>query len=96
MLLLAAIGLGYSAFGVQGGMISTFAILFISILFVIIWIKYLPRSRMGKVFTLSKDAGAFKATDAHDELLDAEGVTSTPLRPSGVALINGKKNRCGC
>jgi membrane-bound ClpP family serine protease len=51
--------------------------------------KYFPESPMAKLFVSRKVVGNINAEKP--ELLHQIGTTHTPLRPSGTAVINGKR-----
>ena len=56
------------------------------------WVKYFPRSRVGKKLFLSRDAHEWQGYDgANKELLGKQGVAHTPLRPAGTAIVDGKR-----
>jgi len=56
------------------------------------WIKYFPRTAIGKKMVLSQDAAEWHGfDDAKQELLGKEGVTHGPLHPAGTAMIDGKR-----
>ncbi len=59
---------------------------------VALWIKFFPKSGIGKKMTLSNDGKDFKASqDGIGLLTGKEGETVSELRPAGFALIDGKK-----
>ncbi|MCB1069574.1 MAG: NfeD family protein [Kiritimatiellae bacterium] len=87
--LLAALVLGFSVFEGPGSLISAVVLVAGSLLYIALWMKYVPRSRLGKMFTLQSDGKAFKShTDRSGELLHREGLAQTALRPAGIALID--------
>jgi membrane-bound serine protease (ClpP class) len=55
----------------------------------VLWIKYLPDSRAGRVFASKSVGGNINAE--RPELLHQSGTTLTTLRPCGTALINGRR-----
>jgi len=56
------------------------------------WIKFFPRSPMGKRLILQRDAKTWHGYDeGQSDLLDCEGTAHTPLRPAGTAVIGGKR-----
>jgi membrane-bound serine protease (ClpP class) len=89
--LLAAIFVGFAAFPGTWGLISAAGIIFLAGLTIAIWIKYFPRTRMGRILTLSADTKTYKAAATHPELLGQEGVALTTLRPAGIADIGGER-----
>jgi membrane-bound serine protease (ClpP class) len=68
--------------------------LLLSLVFIFLLAKYLPKSNIFKKFILSEEeksvAGYTSRKDAK-ELLGAKGVSLTTLRPAGTAEINGKR-----
>lgn len=53
------------------------------------WVKYFPDSRMAQVFVSRGVVGEIRAE--RPELLHQTGTAHTALRPSGTALINGRR-----
>ena len=73
-----------------------FALLVGSVVFGIVvfwlWVKYFPKSRIGREVFLTQDAHAWHSYDDDTgELVGAVGVAHTPLRPSGTALVDGRR-----
>ena len=68
--------------------------LLVSIILIFILVRFLPKSNLFKKFILSEeekaDAGYTSRTD-FSELVGAEGIAVTTLRPAGTAEINGKR-----
>ena len=92
MCLLAAVVVGFVAFGPQGGFLSALAIIVLSGVCLVIWIKYFPRTRMGQSLTLSDDGKTFKSASPEFKALEGrKGTSVTILRPSGIATIDGKR-----
>jgi membrane-bound serine protease (ClpP class) len=92
MCLLAAVIVGFAAFGIQGGMFASLIIIVMAGVYLVIWIKYFPKTRMGRSLTLSDDGKAFKsASPEFINLLNKEGIALSILRPSGIAKIDGKR-----
>ena len=90
-LLIAAL-LGFAVFGVKGGFISFLGLLLGGAAFLYLWIKYCPRSIVGKWFTLQEDGKEFKSFDsAQDSLLGKAGTAQSDLRPAGIAIIDGQR-----
>lgn len=90
--LLAALGIGFSVFEGFGGVLSAILLVVGSLIYVALWMKYAPRSRLGKMFTLENDGKDFKSHDDRAALLlGHEGFAHTDLRPSGMAMIDGKR-----
>jgi membrane-bound serine protease (ClpP class) len=55
----------------------------------VVWFKFFPDSRFAKIFISQRTVGDL-GTDK-PELLNQTGSALTPLRPSGTAVINGKR-----
>jgi membrane-bound serine protease (ClpP class) len=90
--LLSAIAIGFAAFGAQWGMLSAFMIIMAAGICIVVWIKYFPRTHVGRSLTLSKDGRNFKATEEWlPALQDKEGTAQTTLRPAGIATIDGQR-----
>ncbi len=90
--LLGAIAIGFSAFGVATGTYVMIGIVLLLCVSVVLWIKYFPRTIIGKSMTLAKDGSDFKASDDHYRyLVGKEGESVTDLRPAGIVLIEGAK-----
>src|ERR1043166_6432258 len=53
------------------------------------WVKIFPGTRVGRVFVSRRVVGNIDAEKP--ELLHQSGVAYTALRPSGTAMINGKR-----
>jgi membrane-bound serine protease (ClpP class) len=70
------------------------AALLASIILIFLLVKYFPQTNVFKKFILSeeeKSGEGFTSRPVAPELLDAEGVALTTLRPAGTAEINGKR-----
>jgi len=90
--LLAAVVVGFIAFGLQGGLLVALAVVVLAGVCLVIWVKYFPRTRMGQSLTLSDDGKSFKsASPEFMDLLNKEGVAFSILRPAGIAKIDGKR-----
>jgi membrane-bound serine protease (ClpP class) len=55
-------------------------------LFVILWYRMTSRT-----FAIMASEEGFSAPGGFEDLMGKEGVTVTPLRPSGIAQINGRR-----
>jgi len=88
----AAATVGWRNFSEPWNLLSAFALLFVGILTFMAWIKYFPKSRMGKNLSLSENAGDYKAHTEHDDLpVGSLGEAVSTLRPAGIALFDGKR-----
>ena len=90
--LLLAVILGFPVFGPFWGMISAVSIIVLVGVVMLLWIKIFPRTSLGKKMTVSTDLRDSKATeDGLQELLGRTGEAISELRPSGFALIDGRR-----
>ena len=89
--LLGAIIAGFSAFPSAGPFIAI-AIVFLVGLVIYLWIKIFPKTSFGKKMTVSNDLSTSKSADATlTELAGKTGVAASQLRPSGYAMIDGRR-----
>jgi len=57
-----------------------------------LWVKYFPKSRFGKKLILQNDAREWQGfVPQNQDLLGKEGKAHTPLRPAGIAIIDGRR-----
>jgi membrane-bound serine protease (ClpP class) len=87
--LIAAVVVGYAEYGARTGNLVLAIVLLGSILGTACWIRYFPGSPMARVFISRRTVGDVEAEKP--ELLHQTGTALTVLRPSGTALINGKR-----
>ena len=87
--LVAAVVMGYVQHGAAAGNSLLVTVLVMVTGGTALWLKYFPESRIARPFIsagVAGDAGLDQAS-----LLHQHGVTSTALRPSGVAVIAGQR-----
>lgn len=90
--LVAAVVLGFRLSPTMGW-VSLAGILLLSILGVIFWFIFFPRSTAGKRLTLTTDGADFKIDlPQYAALQDQKGVTRSALRPSGTAEFEGRRH----
>ena len=87
--LIAAVALGYSQYGAQTGTLILLGVGAGLLAGLIAWFKYFPQSRMGQLFVSQGKVGDLGLQK--DSYLNQTGVAHTNLRPSGIALLNGKR-----
>ena len=87
--LIAGVIQSFVVFGPQTGSYVLMGVIVGLILGFILWARYLPDTRMGRLFTLKQTVGDIRTE--RPELLNQTGSALTPLRPSGTALINGHR-----
>jgi membrane-bound serine protease (ClpP class) len=87
--LIAAVIAAYVNLGAQTGSYVLIGVIVGLIAGTMLWLKFFPQTRFAKMFTSDRTVG-----DIHTErpeLLNQTGSALTPLRPSGTAIINGKR-----
>ena len=90
--LLAAMGVGMVAFPAPWGFISAISIVVFGGIALLMWVQLFPRSGTGKRITLQTDSATYKSAAAPaSSLIGNTGEAVTALRPSGTALIDGKR-----
>lgn len=87
--LLGGVILAYTEFGARTGNLILLTVIVGLIGGFALWIKYFPTSRMGRVFISNSVVGEIGTERA--DLLNQSGTALTPLRPSGTAVINGRR-----
>lgn len=79
----------YIVFGAQTGTYVLGGVMLGLLVGGILWVKYFPQSRTARLFTSHSVVGNVNAE--RPELMHQTGVALTNLRPSGTALINGRR-----
>lgn len=87
--LIAAAVLAYSQYGSGAGDAVVLALVLGGIAFFIWWLRYVPRSFVGRRMTLGTHVPA--ATFAHSVSIKETGKALTALRPSGIAVFAGHR-----
>ena len=89
---LAAAIVGWTKFPDPWKLVSAVGLLFIGLLTFVIWIRYFPKSRMGKLLSLSENAANYKAHKTADlPPVGSVGKALSTLRPSGIAEVEGRR-----
>lgn len=89
---ISAAVVGWRSFPDPWNFVSAVAILFVGILTLVIWIRYFPKSRLGKSLSLADSTKDYKAHSADESLpIGTVGEALSTLRPSGIARFNGKR-----
>ena len=90
--LVGAIVLAFAAFQPYTAFLVAIGIIVLLGICLVLWIKFFPKTRIGRSLTLAKDVKTYKATDEDlYDLLNSEGVAQTSLRPGGIAKIGGRR-----
>jgi len=97
LLLITGVVFSFKYFGGTGGVAALIVALFFGPMVWIFGLGFFPKSPLGKVMmlkTAAKPEAGWKPFDAQNqELVGAEGVTKSNLRPSGIAEINGQRHQ---
>ena len=87
--LIAGVVQAYITFGPQTGSYVLIGVLAALVAGTIVWFRFFPQSGMARAFTSHRTVGDINAEKP--ELLHQRGAALTPLRPSGTAVINGRR-----
>jgi membrane-bound serine protease (ClpP class) len=80
-------------FGPMMGIYVFMGEIILGIIAFVFWIKYLPNSSLGKIFALKQEVPEqTSASKRYEQLIGQTGKTISPLRPSGIAEINGQRH----
>ncbi|MBN2685301.1 MAG: hypothetical protein JXR40_08475 [Pontiellaceae bacterium] len=88
---LAAAIVGWTSFPAPWNMLSAFALLVIGLLTFVIWIRFFPKTPMGKVLSLTHNAADYKAHKTSTLPVGSTGKALSNLRPSGIAEIESQR-----
>jgi len=72
-------------------LISALALLFFGILTFVVWIRYFPKSRIGKSLSLEESTADCKSHKNDEVEVGALGEAVSTLRPSGIAKFAGTR-----
>ncbi len=87
--LIAGVVLAYTDFGLRTGNLVLVVVLVGVVIGTLCWMRYLPDSPMARLFISRGTIGTVGAEQP--ELVHRDGVALTQLRPSGTALIDGRR-----
>ena len=87
--LISAVWRSYSQLGTETGNFVLLGVLAVLGIGAVFWIKYFPGSPLARPFISNRVIGDINAEKP--ELLHEQGVAQSALRPSGVALIKGRR-----
>jgi len=88
--LLGAAVVGFAEFGPKVGSLILMAELFVGMVLTILWMRYFPKTPLGKKYILDPSTAAHAPTEP-EKWLGYEGVALTDLRPAGSARLEGEK-----
>jgi membrane-bound serine protease (ClpP class) len=87
--LVAGVALAYMNFDARTGNLVLLLVVSGLVAGTLCWMKFFPESRIARVFISQKTVGEIGTEKP--ELLDQTGTALTTLRPSGTAVIDGKR-----
>ena len=87
--LVAGVIMSYRTFSFQTGNIVLFCVVLGLMFGGVLWVKFFPDSALARPFISHRSIGNVGAEKP--ELLDQTGTAFTNLRPSGTAVINGRR-----
>jgi len=87
--LAAGVVVAYVNFGPHTGNLVLFSVVVGMIALTLCWMKYFPETRFARMFISDRTSGDVGAEKP--ELLNQTGSALTTLRPSGAAVINGRR-----
>ncbi len=88
---ISAAVVGWRNFAEPWNMLSAFALLFVGILTFFIWIRYFPKSRVGKSLALEESTADYKSHVSAELPIGTIGEAVSTLRPSGIARFDGRR-----
>lgn len=90
-LLIAAIVVGYVEFGLIGGSMILAGISSASVIMFLLWMKYFQKTSVGRGLTLGTQLPSGNDLPSSERLVGKSGTTTTDLKPSGRATIDGER-----
>ena len=92
MIWIAAAVIGWKHFPAPWNMLSALSLLLAGALTFVIWIKFFPKSRMGKTLSLQVSGEDNKSHTTTEALpIGTAGEALSTLRPSGIASFDGRR-----
>jgi len=88
--LLGAAVVGFAEFGPKVGSLILMAELLAGTVLTILWMRYFPKTPLGRKYILDPSTAAHAPTEP-ERWLGHEGVALTDLRPAGSARLAGEK-----
>lgn len=89
---ISAAVVGWRGFPEPWNLISAFSLLLVGILTFVVWIRYFPKSRVGKSLSLEESTEDYKSHTTDDDIpVGTLGEAISTLRPSGIARFDGKR-----
>jgi len=88
---ISAAVVGWRSFPEPWNMVSGCSLLLVGLLTFVVWIRYFPKSRVGKSLSLNESSASYKSHKVADLPVGTVGQAASTLRPSGIAIFDGKR-----
>ena len=88
---ISAAVVGWRNFPYPWNIVSAFSLLIAGLLTFVVWIRYFPKSRIGKSLSLSDSSASYKSHNVATLPVGTVGEALSTLRPSGIARFDGKR-----
>lgn len=82
---------GWQKFPEPWNILSAISLLLMGILTFVVWIRYFPKSRIGKSLSLQDSSATYKSHKTSELPIGTVGEALSTLRPSGIAVFDGKR-----
>jgi len=89
--LVASVVLVYVEYGTAAGVVATFIVGGLSLVGFVVWLFLFPRTFIGRRVMLKTRQEPDRTAGEHRTLVGESGEALTPLRPSGMARIGGRR-----
>lgn len=87
----AAAVVGWRNFPEPWNMVSGFSLLLVGLLTFVVWIRYFPKSRVGKSLSLNESTASYKSHKMTELPVGTVGEAVSTLRPSGIVRFHGQR-----
>lgn len=88
---ISAAVVGWRNFPDPWNMISAFSLLVVGLFTFVVWIRYFPKSRVGRSLSLNENTASYKSHSITELPVGTAGEAVSTLRPSGIAKFDGKR-----
>ena len=89
--LAGSVALVFAHYGTAAGVVAAFLVGGLTLSGFIVWLWVFPRTFIGRRIVLDLAQPQDPSAREHRELIGADGVALTPLRPAGTARIDGRR-----
>ncbi|MBU3664796.1 MAG: hypothetical protein FGM15_02820 [Chthoniobacterales bacterium] len=86
-----SVALVFAHYGSAAGLAASFAVVVLGASGFMLWLYLFPRSFVGRRIILRRSENSPSASAGRRDLVGAEGIALTPLRPAGTARFDGKR-----